>query len=350
MVTSSGEIDLSRVYFRCVVCGDGSFAADLRLGIHSRYSLEAERLVCLAAASWSYDLSSDRLEEFCGLHIGDTAIREIAQRRGAAMNAWQNSDPEACREFRASDGEVEFTTDGTSVNTTEGWRETKLAIFSKRERGEAATPEEWAIRTLPAPKVRVAFAAIEASDRFGSRWSHWCRRLGVLDISNVTVLADGAKWIWEEQLNHLPAAEGVLDVFHALEHIAETSRVLFGEGTAAATQWLDAGRVVVITEGEPGLQRQIAETLKQERSPRKRASLASLSAYFANHSHHLHYVVRLAAGLSIGSGQIEGACKNLIGRRLKQTGARWKVRRVNRMAGLCSIMYSDLWKTYWNAT
>ena len=52
---------------------------------------------------------------------------------------------------------------------------------------------------------------------------------------------------------------------------------------------------------------------------------------------------------SIGSGQIEGACKNLIGRRLKQTGARWKVRRVNRMAGLCSIMYSDLWKTYWNA-
>jgi hypothetical protein len=39
----------------------------------------------------------------------------------------------------------------------------------------------------------------------------------------------------------------------------------------------------------------------------------------------------------------------VIGRRLKQTGARWKVRRVNRMAGLCSIMYSDLWKTYWNA-
>jgi hypothetical protein len=141
-MTSSGEVCLSRVYFRCVACGDGGFAADLRLGIHSRYSVEAERLVCLAAASWSYDVSSDRLEEFCGLKIGDTAIREISQRRGAAMNAWQNSDPEACREFRGSDGEVEFTTDGTSVNTTEGWRETKLAIFSKRELGEAATPEK----------------------------------------------------------------------------------------------------------------------------------------------------------------------------------------------------------------
>lgn len=348
-MTSSGEVSLSRVYFRCVACGDGGFAADLRLGIHSRYSVEAERLISLAAASWSYDVSSDRLEEFCGLKIGDTAIREISQRRGAAMNAWQNSDPEACREFRESDGEVEFTTDGTSVNTTEGWRETKLAIFSKRQLGEAATADEWATRTLPTPNVRVAFAAIEASDRFGSRWSQWCRRLGILDTSIMTVLADGAKWIWEEQLNHLPAAEGVLDIFHAVEHISETSRALYGEGTAEAKQWLDAGRSVILAEGEPGLQRQIAETMKHVRSPKKRASLESLSAYFANHSHHMHYAVRLLEGRSIGSGQIEGACKNLIGRRLKQTGARWKVRRVNRMAGLCSIMYSDLWKTYWNA-
>lgn len=274
--------------------------------------------MCVAAASWSYDVSSDRLEEFCGLKIGDTAIREISQRRGAAMNAWQKSSPEACREFRESDGEVEFTTDGTSVNTTEGWRETKLAIFSKRELAEAATAEEWATRTLPVPKVRVAFAAIEARDRFGSRWSQWCRRLGILDTSNITMLADGAKCIWEEQLKHLPAAEGMLDIFHAVEHIAETARTVFGEGTMEATQWLDAVRSIVLAKGEPGVQREIAETMNLE-------------------------------GRSIGSGQIDGACKNLIGRRLKQTGVRWKVRRVNRMAGLCSLMYSDLWKTYWNA-
>lgn len=106
----------------------------------------------------------------------------------------------------------------------------------------------------------------------------------------------------------------------------------------------------MLTEGEPGLQHQITETMKKVRSPKKRASLDSLSAYVANHSHHMHYAARLAEGRSIGSGQIEGACKNLLARRLKQTGARWKVRRVNRMAGLCTIMYSDLWNTYWNAS
>ena len=37
----------------------------------------------------------------------------------------------------------------------------------------------------------------------------------------------------------------------------------------------------------------------------------------------------------------------MIGRRLKQTGARWKVDRLNEMAVLCSAHYSDLWKKYW---
>ena len=46
---------------------------------------------------------------------------------------------------------------------------------------------------------------------------------------------------------------------------------------------------------------------------------------------------------------MEGACKNLVGRRLKQTGARWRIRRVNRMAGLCCLMYSNNWNAYWNS-
>jgi len=44
---------------------------------------------------------------------------------------------------------------------------------------------------------------------------------------------------------------------------------------------------------------------------------------------------------------VEGACKQVIGRRLKQTGARWRVRRANRMATLCCTLHGDTWKTYW---
>lgn len=80
------------------------------------------------------------------------------------------ADPQACREFREADGKPEFTTDGTSVNTTSGWREMKVGLFSKRESGEPATADEWADRTFPAPTSRVASCAIEKSHRFGRRW------------------------------------------------------------------------------------------------------------------------------------------------------------------------------------
>jgi len=347
-MTTAGEMKLSRVYFRCVKCGDGGYAADDRLGVDGRYSAGAQRLACLAASSWSYDISSARLAELCGIRIGDNTIREIAQQHGSAMNAWQNSDPQACREFREADGETEFTTDGTSVNTTNGWREIKLGIFSKRLDGEPATPQQWSDRTLPVPVARVAFCAIERSTRFGRRWKPWARRLGIFDTSAITVLADGAKWIWEEQLNHLRGAEGVLDIFHALEHIAETARCLYGEGSEEASQWLEAGRTVLLSAGFPGIEHQIRETRQRVRSPKKRQSLDDLLGYLSNHAEHLHYAERLAQGRSIGSGQVEGACKNLIGRRLKQTGARWRIRRVNRMAGLCSVMYSNQWNAYWS--
>ena len=59
------------------------------------------------------------------------------------------------------------------------------------------------------------------------------------------------------------------------------------------------------------------------------------------------YCHRLYTGQSIGSGMVEGAAKNLVGRRLKQTGARWRVENVNEMAELCCLTYSDHWDRYW---
>jgi len=43
---------------------------------------------------------------------------------------------------------------------------------------------------------------------------------------------------------------------------------------------------------------------------------------------------------------VEVACKNLIGARLKQTGAKWRDR-VDRMGVICSIFYGDQWDDYW---
>jgi len=82
----------------------------------------------------------------------------------------------------------------------------------------------------------------------------------------------------------------------------------------------------------------------------KQEVVQSLRDYLRGNAERLHYAERLALGRPIGSGLIEGACKNLVGRRMKQTGACWRVERANRMALVCSLLYAKHWKNAWKNT
>ena len=345
-MTAAGVIQVERIYFTCATCRTGEYLLDQRLGMEGYVSPQARRLLCLAGASWSFAGAAGHLREFCGLSTSERTIREACQAAGHALATWQRTDPAAWQPFRAAEGEIEFSTDGTSVNTWEGWREMKIGIFSKRQRGAAATPEEWDARQLPRPHVRLAFAAIEKSTRFSARWRRWLERLKIKDPAQITVLADGARWIWDRVRVQFPGAQGVLDVYHALEHVASTADRLYGEQTPAARSWTDDGRAALLHGGWPHLKLQI-EAAQETAGRAGQKPLHRLADYFQPHKDHLAYRQRLAEGRSIGSGQVEGAAKNLIGRRLKQTGARWRVQRVNRMSSLCCAFYSDHWDLYW---
>lgn len=340
---------LRRVYFTCRKCRVGTHPWDDRLGIDGLVSPQARRLLCLAGASWSFDCSAKFLKELCGLAVSDNTVREVCQQEAAAMAHWQRDAVEAHAPFRQARGDIEFSTDGTSVNTWEGWREMRLGIFSKRHRGPSATPADWDNRELPSPHVRIAFAAIEKSDRFGARWGRWAQRLGICDTREISVLADGAAWIWEDVSAHFPDATGVLDIYHALEHITDVAKTLYGEETVRCERWIGSVRNALLAGGWPAVRQRLRMAWQRRKKRSHRKLLQSLSRYLGKHPWHLGYAQRLAEGRSIGSGQVEGACKHMIGRRLKQTGARWRVRRVNRMANLCSLLYSDHWNAYWAA-
>ena len=242
---------------------------------------------------------------------------------------------------------MEFQTDGTMVNTWEGWRELRLGVYAKRPRGRPATADAWDTRRLPPPAVRVLFGAIETAERFGPRLRRWAGRLGIRDTSAITVLADGAEWIRNQARRQLPGAEQLLDIFHACAHLSDCAKALYGEGTPEARAWADAGRQALLSAGAAGVQSHLAATRPQARAAAKRAALAEATGYFDRRAELLGYAERLAAGQSIGSGLVEGACKQVIGRRMKQTGARWRVRRANRMATLCCAFHGDAWSPYW---
>ena len=68
------------------------------------------------------------------------------------------------------------------------------------------------------------------------------------------------------------------------------------------------------------------------------ASLGGVLNDLKNHEGRLNYALRLKRGQSIGTGMVEGAAKNLIGKRLKANNARWCVGNVGKMAGVCSAI------------
>jgi hypothetical protein len=130
----------------------------------------------------------------------------------------------------------------------------------------------------------------------------------------------------------------VLDFYHAGEHIYAAAHAVHGEGTAAAAAWAEGQKRTLLESGAEGL---LAALSGDPAAP------SDLIAYLEPHRAHTRYRDRLSQGRSIGSGMVEGGCKTAIGKRLKQTGARWRHRRVERMASLCCLCYGDQWDAYW---
>jgi hypothetical protein len=346
-VTALGGVTLSRVYFRCPDCEMGEYAADDVLGLDGLLSVQARRLVCFFAAQASFARASACLKEACGWTLSDETIRLACYKEADRVGAWVDADERAYKNFLEAAGRVELQIDAAKVNTLDGWRDMKLVIYARREPGEPATPEQWDKRKLPEPSARVAFARIEEAEQFGERVSDWNERLQI-DTTAASVLGDGAEWIWNISARHVPGARQCLDVYHGSEHISDAAKAVHGEKSEGAKAWLEEARLGLLKDGWWGLCERVGRTLEEQGEPAREA-MEELLGYFSKHTDRLSYCVRLYAGEAIGSGMVEGACKNVIGKRLKQTAARWKLDNVQKMAVLCCCCYSDFWIPYWTA-
>lgn len=311
-------------------------------------SPQARRMAVLAGSSWSFDVASDRLWELCGIRISDETIRQMTEGAGDDAQQWLRESSSPAETLRKARGNGEFYTDGTSVNTRQGWREMRLSVWAKRPAGEPAEPSEWDSRSLPKPTARWLCAGIARSEELGPQWARMAERADLSEGFGVSVLADGAKWIWKQVAEHLPRSECVVDVFHVSEHLHACGRSLYGDQTAEARQWADDRLQRLLASGPMVLLRELEEARSRTLHEAGQKALDSLLAYLKPNIDGLWYRDRLRRGLPIGSGMVEGACKTVVGRRLKCSGARWEASNADRMAALCCLLYSNHWADYWD--
>ena len=104
VAAAAGLVRLRRRYLVCPACGSGSHPRDGWLGLDGFLSRQAQRLACLAAASWSFDRASALLDELCGLRVSDTTIRAAAVAAGSQARAWQRTSAAPAAAFAAAEG------------------------------------------------------------------------------------------------------------------------------------------------------------------------------------------------------------------------------------------------------
>jgi hypothetical protein len=166
------------------------------------------------------------------------------------------------------------------------------------------------------------------------------------------VLSDGARWNWQLLETQYPNAIGILDFWHAAQHLAEAADAICGPSPSAEkTAWFERWRRTL--RDEPNGVAGVIRTLIYYRncaalSAAAQRIVATHLHYFRHHAAHMQYADYTAAGLPIGSGVTEAGCKELIKARFSRSGMRWKRETGEAILQLRALRLSQQWDSFWS--
>jgi len=303
-------------------------------------------MIVLAGSGCSFDEASRNLVELSHFSVSNDVIRRVCDEEGKRVQKWMNDSPEPRKAFAAAEGVVEFSTDGLMINTVDGWREIRQSVLSKRTPALPATPSQWDDRTLEVPTVRMAICAIAPCGHIGASWQRLAKAMGLPKDQALSVIADGAKWIWGQAAKRFtgPDVQWVVDVYHVMLYLHAAVATWDKE---KAEKWTGQRVVELIEMGGPAFIEHLQKTGPPDASAG--AAWGKLLKYLEDNRDSLWYEKRLQEGLPIGSGLIEGGGKSTLARRLKINSARWRIRRAERMGAIRCLQYSGMWETYWES-
>jgi hypothetical protein len=347
-----GEGEITRGYYECEKCHEHSIPKDELLGIMgTSFTPGVKRAVAKLASCDSFESCSDGFLELCGIFVSSKDTERIAESIGERI---ENNNARRIETAMAGgipavtvkQGErlyIEF--DGTGVPMTKHelngrhgkqddgsskTREAKVGcIFTQSSTDADGNP-------VRDQESATYFGAIESADTFGDRLYGEAVRRGVNTSKEVIVIGDGAKWIWNLTTTHFPNAVEIVDLFHAKEHVCNIIKQTVPDEQARLLHKKDCYKL--LEEGDICLLTAHFASLPSANEEQSKA-INRENGYFSENASRMQYAKFKEAGLFVGSGVIEAACKNVIGKRLKQSGMRWSLRGANSIIALrCSVL------------
>jgi hypothetical protein len=359
--TVLGPVRLRRAWYHCDQCGHGHAPRDQQLGVAGQgMSPGLRKMTARAAAAVPFAAAARLVGELAGITLTGRRAGRRAEADGQAAAAVIEAESAAVmagtlallppapmpdKLYVAIDGTgvpmVAAETEGRPGKGEDGkarTREVKMAaVFTQTAASDDGSP----VRD-PASSSYLATFAPAAS--FGVLMAAEARRRGAGQIRQLTILGDGAVWIWNLAAQHFPQATQIVDLYHAREHLHDLANLAARLLAGHRDQWL-AGRLAELDNGD------ITALLAAGRELR---FLGSLSAerdkalhYFETNAHRMRYKHFRALGLFVGSGTVEAGCKAVIGQRLKLSGMRWTEQGATGILTLRCHQASNRWDQIW---
>jgi len=336
-----GWIELTRAYYHCAQCGASCAPYDRRSGLGSQQLSPAlAKACCMLAVDDSFEQTSRKIETLFGQQVCDDTIEQVVHQVGGRISAQQEDELKRFFEDKkVPQAQVEppaclyIAADGTTAHEKDGWHEAKTGCiywydddFNRQNR---------------------YLAGFCDSQQFG--WMLWLEacKCGLCEAKAVVYLGDGAGWVRSEYERHFSRATFIIDWYHASEHVWGCGKVLFGEGTGTSEDWVKE-RLSLLWDGwTKRLLDDLGEEGKRYRG-RKRQAVEDLRRYISVNEEQMRYDVFRAKGYEIGSGPVEGACKHVVGDRLKRSGMIWSRAGSSSVLALRVAWLNRQWEQVWS--
>jgi hypothetical protein len=363
--TVLGPVRLRRAWYHCARCkrgsrrGHGVAPRDAGLGVAGQsMSPGLAAMTATAGAAVPFARATRLLEDLAGIRLTAERAERAAEAAGAARAAAHRARARliARRKLvplppRPLPDKLYAVIDGTGVpvtrKETEGrdgkgddgrarTREVKMAVFFTQDKLD---DDGCPVRDRASSSY---IATFEPAATFGDLVKAEGIRRGADHVRQMTVIGDGAAWIWGIATSKFPGATQVVDLYHAREHLHSLTRSLEFMLLDRKDEWL-ATRLADLDYGDidgiaAAVRQYPLEGVKKDEAERE-------LGYFLNNAPRMRYRWFRQCGLFVGSGVVEAGCKSVIGQRLKQSGMHWTVPGADSIIALRCAEASSQWET-----
>lgn len=339
--TTVGWITVKRAYYHCPQCQRSCFPYDQASGLgREALSVGLAKACSLLAVDDSFEQSSGKIKELFGEDVSPKTIERVVHQVGSVVLQQQRADVDRLlndknKQIPSCDSPAQrlyIAPDGTTVHETDAWHESKVGCIY------------WEDEDFRRQQYYVG--GFDDSARFG--WNLWLAacRCGLREAGEVVYLGDGAAWIRSIHKAHFSKATFIVDWYHAQEHIWDCAKALFGDGTDAARKWAEYCCGLLWDGWTRKLLRDLQRRRKKHRG-RKLKAIKDLYRYIKTNEEQMRYDVFRSKGYDIGSGAVEGACKHVVGKRLKQSGMIWTRSGSSATLALRITWLNNEWNQLW---